>query len=57
MMKDAAAAFSMPAEVFVGAARVTAAYAMLFAVVLLWQGISKLGMAVAAMKKKQAFDR
>jgi hypothetical protein len=51
------ATVSMPAEVFVGAARVTAVYAILFAALLLWQGISKLRLAAACQAKKQPFDR
>jgi hypothetical protein len=51
------ATFSMPAEVFVGAARVTAVYATLFAALLIWQGISKLRLAAACQAKKQPFDR
>lgn len=47
----------MPADVFVGAARVTSAYAILFVAVLFWQGMTKLGMAVAALRKKEHFDR
>jgi hypothetical protein len=49
--------FTMSAEAFVGAARVTTAYAVLFATLLLWQGISKLRLAVACQAKKEPFDR
>ena len=51
------ASFPIPAEVFVSAARVTAVYAILFIVVLTWQGMAKLGMAVKALSKKEHFDR
>jgi len=54
---EASTSFSMPADVFVGAARVTSAYAILFVAVLFWQGMTKLGMAVAALRKKEHFDR
>lgn len=56
-MMDASSSLSISAEVFAGAARVTSAYAILFVVVLLWQGMTKLGMAVRAMSKKEPFDR
>lgn len=54
---EASASFSMSADVFVGAARVTSAYAILFVAVLFWQGMAKLGMAVAALHKREPFDR
>lgn len=51
------ATFSMPAEVFVGAARVTAVYATMFAALIIWQGMSKLRLAAACQAKKEPFDR
>lgn len=53
----ASATFSMPADVFIGAARVTAVYATMFAALLLWQGVSKLRLAAACQAKKEPFDR
>jgi hypothetical protein len=49
--------FSIPAEVFASAARVTTAYAILFSGVILWQGMNKLRMTAKAFSKKEAFDR
>lgn len=51
------AALVVPADVFISAARVTAAYAILFVSLLVWQGISKLQLAKAAQAKKEPFDR
>lgn len=53
----ASATFSMPADVFVNAARVTAVYATMFAALLIWQGVSKLRLAAACQAKKEPFDR
>jgi hypothetical protein len=47
----------LQSEVFVGAARVTAAYAIMFASLVLWQGLNKLRIAAACAKTKEKFDR
>jgi len=54
---DPSSAFTMPAAVFLGAARVTAAYAILFFGVLLWQAGAKLRWAAHCQAKKESFDR
>lgn len=43
--------------VFLGAARVTAAYAIMFASLIIWQGVSKLRIAAACAKTKETFSR
>lgn len=47
----------LQSEVFFGAARVTAAYAIMFASLIIWQGMSKLRLAAACAKTKEKFDR
>lgn len=54
---DPSSAFTVPAAVFLGAARVTAAYAILFFGVLLWQASAKLRWAAHCQAKKESFDR
>ena len=54
---DPSTILTMPADVFISAARVTAAYAILFAGLLIWQGISKLRLHQLCSAKKEPFDR